>query len=104
MTKRKLQVGDRVRRSDANSNSIPAYRDMVGTVMGFDWTRVQVLWAMDFPGMPSSHAPEELVYAPFCHECGTRTCDCYAESQRSPTPAEEASLMRQYEEDDGYHD
>jgi hypothetical protein len=43
----KMKVGDRVKRSDATEDSIPAYRDMRGTVTGFSHQLVLVVWDCD---------------------------------------------------------
>ena len=55
----KLKVGDRVKHSDADDpSSIPAYRDMRGTVTGFDWSYILVNWDCD--GKLNSRALPEL--------------------------------------------
>ena len=58
---RVLKTGDRVKRSDADAG-IPAYRDMRGTIEGFDWTYAIVRWDIDpTTAPPSRHRPEDLV-------------------------------------------
>lgn len=56
----KLKVGDRVMRADVEETSIPAYRDMRGTVVGFDWTYILVQWDLDDEGVTSRQFPEWL--------------------------------------------
>ena len=64
MENQKFRVNDRVMRSDANDpKSIPAYRDMRGTVTGFDWTRVLVRWDCDGKMPPTAVRPENLRHA-----------------------------------------
>lgn len=64
----KLEVGDRVKREDADDpRSIPAYRDMRGTVVGFYGAHVLVDWDCDSGMSPrlrtSKHYPEDLALA-----------------------------------------
>lgn len=56
---KKLKEGDRVKRADWEQSDVPAYRDMVGTVRGFDWSVAIVEWDMD-RGKISRHPPECL--------------------------------------------
>lgn len=57
----RLRTGARVRHADASERSIPAYRDMRGTVVGFDWTYVLVQWDCD--SAASRVLPEWLALA-----------------------------------------
>ena len=62
---RKLKKGDRVRMADAlEGDKIAAYRSMVGTVTGFDWTNVLVQWDIDDVKFgPSSYDPDDIALA-----------------------------------------
>ena len=57
MTETKYKVGDRVMKSDADAKPLPAYQDMRGTVVGFDWTRILVQWDMDPANDPTPQMP-----------------------------------------------
>lgn len=56
-----FKVGDRVKRSDANEDSIPAYRNMRGTVLGLVGSRVRVRWDCDGMDTYSTLTPPELI-------------------------------------------
>lgn len=61
-TTNKFKEGDRVKHADVTAASIPAYRAMRGTVVGFDWTRVLVKWDCDKGFPPTSVGPEEITH------------------------------------------
>lgn len=70
MSDRKFKKGDRVKRSDAEKpTAIPAYANMRGEVVGFDWTRVLVRWDCDPSHIPPTpHMPEDIALASRCDQ------------------------------------
>lgn len=56
----KLKEGDRVKRV-CGPDAIPAFRNLRGSVVGFDWTRVLVQWDCDPKSLgPTPYMPEEV--------------------------------------------